>query len=283
MSVTLVSGVLAGHATNTVAQTGVTSLLFPGGARAAGFVPGSAPGTRDFLVLEPRHLSPSIHGICLSGGSAFGLAAADGVMAFLAERGEGYPTSNGPIPIVPAAILYDLHTATARPTASDGRSAAEAASARALASGRVGAGTGARVGFASGTSSPGGFGTWAEAGTFTVGACAAVNAFGSVWDPWKSSWRAGGPPQTHAGSLGENTTLAVVATDAALERGQLQVLARMASAGLARTLVPAFSPFDGDVVFAVSTGKGPGVSAATLAGLGHRAAEALARSVLAAF
>lgn len=283
-TITAVPGVLAGHFTHPTGQTGVTVALFPGGARAGVHVPGSATGTRELGVLDPAHLAGDVHGFCLAGGSAFGLAAAEGVMDVLADRGIGFDTSHGLVPIVPGAILFDLHTATARPDREAGRGAALAATADPLAEGRVGAGAGARVGLASGMPVPGGVGSLAEAvGGWTVGACVAVNAVGSVWDPEAARWVAGGPASGHellsAGDWRGQTTLAIVVTDAPLDRVQATVLARMASAGMARALYPAFTPFDGDVVFAASTGAGR-VEALDLMRLGDAAARCVARAIV---
>ncbi|MCO4744601.1 MAG: P1 family peptidase [Proteobacteria bacterium] len=280
---TLISGVFAGHWTSPERTTGCTAFLFPGGATAGVCVPGSATGTREMGALESGHLAPEIHGLCLSGGSAFGLAAADGVMRTLAEQGIGFDTSNGPVPIVPAAILYDLSTGTVRPDAASGRAAAESASSRPLAEGRVGAGAGAKVGSVTGSAVPGGFGCSTYAvGEWTVGAAVAVNALGSVRDPETGAWVAGGPPTDlrRPGSPREQTTLAVVVTDAPLDKGAATVLARMASAGLARTLYPAYTAFDGDVVFAVSPAKGPCVDPMDLTRLGHAAAIVVARAIV---
>ncbi|MBW1879302.1 MAG: P1 family peptidase, partial [Deltaproteobacteria bacterium] len=183
-TLTAVPGVLAGHWTHQSATTGVTAILFPNGARGGVWVPGSATGSREMGVLEPTHLAAHVHGICLAGGSAFGLSAADGLMEVLEERNIGFVTPHGLIPIVPAAILYDLHTAKARPDRASGRLAAEAASAEPVAEGPVGAAAGARVGRASGNHARGGVGTWAARWQdWTVGVLAAVNALGSVRDP----------------------------------------------------------------------------------------------------
>jgi L-aminopeptidase/D-esterase-like protein len=282
-SVTAVPGVFAGHATDEIGKTGVTALLFPEGARAGYFQPGSATGSRELGVLDPAHLAGVIHGLCLSGGSAYGLAAADGVMQVLSSRGLGFPTEYGVVPLVPAAILFDLHTATRRPDAAMGAQAALAASGEPLAHGAVGAGTGARVGLASGAPAPGGLGGWAlELSPWKVAAAVAVNAVGSVLDPSTGQVLAGGPPLRGPvrAELGGQTTLAVVVTDAPLDRASCVVMARMASAGMARTLYPAFTPFDGDLVFAVSTGKGESVPPALLAALGDAAAEVVARAIV---
>lgn len=283
-SPTAVAGVAAAHHTSE-AHTGVTALVFEAGARAAAWVPGSATGTRELGVLMPGHLAGSIHGICLSGGSAFGLAAADGVVAVLETRGIGFPIGGGRVPIVPAAILYDLHTATARPDAQMGAEAARAAldtPGVPLSEGRVGAGAGAMVGAASGAPAPGGLGCWSEGvGEHTIAATVAVNALGSVRDPDTGRWIAGGAPI--AGIVGQwrgQTTLAAVVTDAPLDQAAALVVAKMASAGLARTLFPAFTPFDGDVVFVASTGAGAPVPPEVLLALGDAAARCAATAIL---
>jgi len=287
-SITAVPGVRAGHWTDGEAHTGVTAVLTPGGARGAVFIPGSAPGTRELALLEPRHLARTIHGVCLAGGSAFGLAAADGVMAALAARGIGFPTGGGVVPLVPAAILFDLHTATARPGPDGGQAAAEAGldGEGPLATGRVGAGAGAMVGGLWGTPHRGGVGggaaTVEAGGDWTVGVVVALNAAGTVRDPDTGAWRTGPPTPRGEPGLGEATTLAVVATDAPLDAGQLQTVARMASAGMARAIVPAFTPFDGDIVFALSTAAGVGAEAPAVAAVGHAAAELLARAIISA-
>lgn len=282
-SLTAVPGALAGHDTDEAAHTGATAVLFPEGAVASAFAPGSATGTRELGVLDPSHLAGRIDGLCLSGGSAFGLSVADGVLAVLQERGLGFETSFGRVPIVPAAILFDLHTATARPGPEHGRRAAESASAAPLPGGRVGAGAGARVGGACGDPAPGGFGGWAEAcGDHHVGVGVAVNALGSVYDRARGAFVAGEPPgaELSPGTWREQTTLVAVATDAPLTHGQCHVLAKMASAGLARALIPAFTPFDGDIVFAASTGRTGATEPRGLLELGHTAAICVERAVL---
>ena len=279
-SLTAVPGVEAGHWTHASGTTGTTAILFPGGAVGGVVVPGSAPGSRELGVLAPEHLAERIHGICLSGGSAFGLAAADGVMQALRARGIGHPVGAHRIPLVPAAILFDLPVAAVQPDAESGRSAAEVASTQPLARGRAGAGAGARVGKAAGVSAPGGFGTAAACfGDHILGAGVAVNAYGSVRHPETGAWLAGGPFAAGAAELGSNTTLAVVATDVPLSKAQCRIVAQMATAGLARTLVPAFTPVDGDTVFVASTGSGPLLDPLQLGALGHAAAELLARAV----
>ncbi|MCK6503611.1 P1 family peptidase [Myxococcota bacterium] len=283
---TAVPGVRAGHWTHPAGTTGVTVLRFPGGAQAGVAVPGHAPGSRELVVLEPTHLAGRIHALCLAGGSAFGLSAADGVMAVLAEDGEGFDTGHGRVPIVPAAILFDLPSGPHRPAAAAGSAAARACSSVPLAQGRVGAGAGARVGKAHGNVAPGGIGCAGEHhGAWTIAAVAAVNAFGGIRGP-DGAWVAGGPLAGGAGPdlQGDwrgHTTLVAVVTDAPLSRVQCTILARMATAGLARAIDPAFSPVDGDVVFAVSTGAGEGPDPLALSALGAAAARVVAAAVVA--
>lgn len=282
-SLTAVEGVLAAHQTDDAAGTGVTAVVVPAGAQAGCAVPGSATGSRELGVLEPGHLAPKVHAFCLAGGSAFGLAAADGVMRALAAEGIGFATAGGVVPIVPAAILYDLDSATRRPDAAMGEAAARAASADPLPEGRVGAGRGAQVGRASEAPAPGGFGGWSEAvDAWTVAAGVAVNAVGSVVDPRTGAVVAGGAPSLGRvrAELRGQTTLAVVATDAPLSREQCTVVARMATAGLARALVPAFTPFDGDLVLVAATGDGPAPPPEVLAALGDAAARCVAAAIL---
>jgi L-aminopeptidase/D-esterase-like protein len=282
-SLTAVHGVLAGHHTDAHHRTGVTAALFPAGARAGVWIPGSATGTRELGVLTAGALADRVHALVLAGGSAFGLAAADGVARVLAARGVGFATPHGVVPIVPAAILYDLHTATLRPDAEMGARAAEAAGSSPLAEGRVGAGAGARVGAGTGASAPGGFGSWAEAlpGGDVVAVGVAVNAFGSIVDPSTGRVVAGAAPggALAPGRPGEQTTLAIVATSAGLDREQCVVVGRMAAAGFARTTWPAFTPFDGDVIFVASTGAGR-ASPDAVARLGDAAARCVAEAVL---
>jgi len=285
-----IDGVALGHATDPAARTGCTALVFRRGAAAAVHVPGSATGTRELGVLSPGALARQVHALVLSGGSAFGLATAHGVMEVLAERGIGHAVGDHVVPIVPAAILFDLSVARRRPTAADGRVAAEAALAGEghAGDGAIGAGTGATVGVASGLPAPGGLGVCAESvGPWMVGAVVACNAVGSVRDTG-GRWIAGGVPRGSVpGTPGAHTTLVAVVSDAAVDREQAAVVAKMAAAGLARALVPAFLPFDGDVVFAAGTAAVPDeVGPEALAGIGHAAAtcvaEALRRGVRAA-
>jgi L-aminopeptidase/D-esterase-like protein len=206
-------------------------------------------------------------------------------MEVLRERDGGFVTPFGKVPIVPAAILFDLHTGVVRPDRESGAAAARAASDAPLSQGRLGAGAGAMVGGATGVPVPGGLGSASFAwGEHHIGAVAAVNAVGAVRDPATGTWVAGEPVGDLAalqpGAEGGQTTLACIATDAPLTRPQLTVMARMASAGMARTLFPAFSAFDGDIVFSVGTGADTGISPHDLVRLGHLAAEAVALAIV---
>jgi len=305
-SITAVPGVRVGHATDVEARTGCTVLLGP--FTAAVFVPGMATGTRELEALSHLHLASRADAILLTGGSAFGLDSASGVMAWLEERGAGFVTPVARVPIVPAAVLFDLGVGRPdrRPDAAMGRSACDAASSDDTLEGAVGAGAGATVGkvFGPQHADPGGVGSWAAAGPgCTVGALAVVNALGDVLGPageiiagardgagrFLDSDRAiregrVRPPMSGlagTGSVpGANTTLAVVATDAPLSRSALEGLARMAATALARRIRPVFSPFDGDVVFAVSTAPAPSdTTPGLLLTLGAIAAHALEQAI----
>lgn len=271
-TLTAVPSLRVGHADDPGARTGCTAVLGP--FRAAVEVRGLATGSRELDALSPLHVVPRCDALLLTGGSAFGLSAADGVVAWLEERGRGFPTSAAVVPIVPAAVLYDLAVgdASVRPGPEMGRSAAEAADDGPVPEGAVGAGCGATVGKLGGgaTGDPSGVGSWSDREDgFAVAALAAVNAFGDVVDAegrilagardadgelldTARELRAGRRPPGFAPA--ENTTLAVVATDAPLGRDRLQVVARQAMNGLIRRVRPAATPFDGDMVFALSTG-----------------------------
>jgi L-aminopeptidase/D-esterase-like protein len=232
-----------------------------------------ATGTRELDVLSPRHLVDRVNAVLLTGGSAFGLAAADGVMEWLEEEGEGFDTGVATIPIVPAAVIFDLAPNVARPGREEGRRAAEHASRNPVPEGRVGAGAGATVGklLGSDASSPGGIGStargWKSVGT--VGVLAVVNALGDVVAEDGTVLAGvcgpdGGRPRSDGIAVdglsppgpmpGTNTTLAVIATDLPLGRTDLAKLAEMASAAFPRAISPVNTPFDGDLVFALSTG-----------------------------
>lgn len=278
-ALTSVSGLLVGHFTDTAAATGCTVVLGPAaGMRAAAYVRGRATGTRELDALSPGHLVPAIHAILLTGGSAYGLGAADGVMRWLAARGRGFPVGPGVVPIVPAAVIFDLMPLGRPdrwPTAEAGAAACDAAGAG-VAEGSVGAGTGATVGKVLGAAGAmkGGLGTWAErSGDVVVGALAVVNAFGDVRDGtgqiiagarsadgFVDAARylaAGGAPGGSFARAGANTTLVVVGTGARMERVQLAELARSAADALAQRITPVGTQFDGDIVFAISVGDQP--------------------------
>lgn len=274
-------GARVGHWTHPAGTTGVTVVWFPDRARGGVWIPGGSTGTRELGPLDPSQLADQLDALCLAGGSAFGLGAADGVMAGLVARGQGHPTAAGVVPIVPAAILYDLDAGPFRPDAAAGREAFEAAvRGDPVREGAVGAGAGARVGRAGPARAPGGIGlATGEVGGVGLAALVAVNAVGAVVDPRTGAVVAGAPGVVDPLPRGA-TTLVVVVTDAPLDRAAATGLARMGSAGLARALRPAFTPFDGDVVFAASTGPGPSAPPGALLALGDHAAELVAEAVL---
>jgi L-aminopeptidase/D-esterase-like protein len=268
-------------------------------------VRGSATGTREIATLAPDHVAGRVDAILLAGGSAFGLAAADGVVRWLEARGEGFDVGVTRVPIVAAAVVFDLHVGDhgRRPDAAMGEAACEAAVAGPVAQGRVGAGTGATVGKGApgGVPDDGGVGSWAvRAGPHVVGALVVANSVGDVRDatgeivagarspdgaridtPRAIRDGYGSAPSTGPGA---NTTLAVVATDAPLDRVALGTLARAGSAGLARRVHPYGTPFDGDVVFAVGTSEfaeavPPAHLLALCAGAADACAEAVVRAV----
>ncbi|MFJ7216457.1 P1 family peptidase [Amycolatopsis sp. NPDC098790] len=265
--ITDVPGVLVGHHERVGGgwATGTTVVLVPDGAVGAVDQRGGAPGTRETNLLEPENLVQRVNAVCLSGGSAYGLAAADGVMKWLSERNLGFPVGTQPhevVPIVPAAVLFDLPRSEwgNRPDASFGYAACDAAS-ESFAQGTVGAGAGAAVG-----SLKGGIGSASEVvGEYTVGALAAVNAAGEAVDlttgrayaadhgdfgvTWPSR-----PAELASRRTDLNTTIGVVAVDAALSKAEARRLAVAAQDGLARAVRPAHTMFDGDTVFALATG-----------------------------
>jgi L-aminopeptidase/D-esterase-like protein len=307
-TLTAVPGIRVGHATAPRGGTGCTVVLGP--FRGAVELSGLATGTRELGALDPRHLVARIDALLLTGGSAFGLAAADGVSAWLAERGIGFETGVAPVPIVPAAVIFDLAEGVPRPDAALGRHACAVASGAPVGQGRVGAGAGATVGKLAGRerSSPGGLGSAAaRVGAHTVGALAVVNALGNVsdrsgrvvagargeageWLDWAAAQRlaatAGFARGTATPRAGTNTTLAVVATDAPLSRGELARIVRVAATALARRIDPVHTPFDGDVVFALSTAAdaaeiGPAESLALSVALRDVLEDAIVRAVAA--
>ena len=251
--ITDVEGVRVGHWTDTVAKTGCSVVLFPAGTVASGEVRGGAPGTREFALLSPERMVTRVDAVVLSGGSAFGLAACDGVSRWCEERGIGFPTGAGPVPIVVGMVIYDLRVgdASVRPGPDEGYAACAAATDGPLALGGVGAGTGASVGGVrgSGLSTAGGIGSSTRRdGDLVVGALVVVNAFGEV-DP-----EAGLLPRRREAAFG-NTTIGVVATNARLDKVGCLLVSQSAHDGLARAIDPAHTTADGDAFVTGAVGN----------------------------
>jgi L-aminopeptidase/D-esterase-like protein len=300
-SITDVQGIRVGHFTDSRRPTGCTVLIFDKGASAGVDVRGSAPGTRETDLLNPINMAQQVQAILLSGGSAYGLDAATGVVRYLEEHGLGFHLGSAVIPIVPAAILYDLNVGDwkIRPTAESGYKACQSASSGRVAEGNVGAGAGATVGkmFGSKQAMKSGLGTAsiriAKTGV-VVGAIVAVNAVGDVVDPKNGQIIAGARTPDGAGFLdsmaqirsgrgvelqeGTNTTIGLVATNVAFDKTQMTKIAQMAHDGLARTINPVHTLADGDTIFAVATGA---VSMrANHGAIGALAADVMARAVV---
>ncbi len=300
-AITDVPGICVGHAQNLTAATGCTVVLCESGAVGGVDQRGGAPGTRETDLLRPLHLVEEVHGVLLAGGSAFGLAAADGVVAYLEAKKVGFKAGPAVVPIVPAAILYDLDLGQAdvRPDAAMGRAACEAATDGPVQQGTIGAGTGARVGnmFGGGFAMKGGLGTASveAGGGVVVGAIVAVNAYGDVVDPDTGRILAGArkPPggreladtvssmrslvgRTVADFALRSTVIGVVATNARLTKAEANKVAQMAHDGLARAVRPAHTMLDGDTIFALATGKRRG----NVNVIGAYAAEAMAQAIV---
>jgi L-aminopeptidase/D-esterase-like protein len=294
-----IAGIKVGHFTDPRRPTGCTVVLFEAGAVAGVDVRGSAPGTRETDLLDPVATVPEAHGILLAGGSAFGLDAASGVVRYLEERGIGHPTSVLPVPIVPAAILFDLGVGDprVRPDAEAGYRACVAGSSGQVGEGNVGCGAGATVGKLLGTdrSMKGGIGSAsAKWENLVVAALVAVNCLGNVIDPKSGRILAGArardgrkierlevslevPYRRLGAGPGENTTLAVVATNARFDKAGMTKIAQMAHDGFARAINPVHLPFDGDVVFSASTKE---ITDVTLGQVGALAAEVTAQAIV---
>ncbi|MEO7057454.1 MAG: P1 family peptidase [Caldimonas sp.] len=301
---TAVRGLEVGHFTDPRRPTGCTVVLARDGAVAGVDVRGASPGTRETDLLDPVNAIDTVHAVVLAGGSAFGLDAASGVMRWLDERGIGMKIGALNVPIVPAAILFDLWVGDARirPDAAAGYAACDAASRDESGEGNVGAGAGASVGklFGIDRAMKGGLGTaHVAAGGITVAALVAVNAIGDVVDPAtgqviagarsedgsgladimatlrRGEWPARLRPQVEAGAA---TTIAVVATDAVLTKAEATKVAQMAHDGLARSIDPVHTMGDGDVVFALATGASGLTASPTI--VGALAADVLAEAVL---
>jgi L-aminopeptidase/D-esterase-like protein len=257
---TEVPGVRVGHWTDEVARTGCTVALFPDGTVASGEVRGGAPATREGALLDPQRTVARIDAAVLTGGSAFGLAVADGVMAFCEERGMGFPTAAGPVPIVVAYALFDLMEGEGqvRPGPAAGYAACEAAVAdtKALRLGRTGAGTGATVAKWQGREHvrPGGLGGASlRSGEIVVAALVAVNAFGDVLDGFGAEPRLPVPAVVEPSLAFANTTIGIIATNAILDKGGCLLVSQSGHDGLARALSPAHTGVDGDALLAAAT------------------------------
>lgn len=294
-----IAGLQVGHFTDSRRPTGCTVVLTGAGTIAGVDVRGSAPGTRETELLSPHNMIQAIHAVVLSGGSAFGLESATGVVQYLEEKGIGYPTASGPVPIVPAAILYDLGLgdASIRPDRQAGYQACQNASRAPVEEGNVGAGAGATVGKLLGRqlAMKGGLGSASlKVGELVVAAVAAVNALGDVVNPENGEILAGarGPdgrtlaniskvlrqgPLEKLRQLNHNTTLGVVATNAAFDKASMYKIAQMSHNGLARSVRPAHLPHDGDTIFALSTAKLQGWD---LGQVGALAADVMALAVV---
>jgi L-aminopeptidase/D-esterase-like protein len=296
-----VVGVRVGHFTDTRRPTGCTVVVADAGVVCGVDVRGGAPGTRETDLLDPVNTVDVVHAIVLTGGSAFGLDAASGVMRYLEEKGIGFPVGVGRVPIVPAAVLFDLGIGDwkIRPDARAGYAAASGAAAGPVAEGSVGAGAGATVGklFGPGAAMKGGLGTASvrRSDGVVVAALVAVNALGDVVNPDTGQTLAGartadGKSMRGAMSAllagatpgrplsGQNTSIGVVATNVKLGKAEATKVAQMAHDGLGRTIRPVHTPWDGDTLFALSTGAIEAGEAALL--VGALAAEAVARAVV---
>lgn len=275
--ITDIAGIKVGHATDLEGRTGVTVVLCEKGAVAGFDIGGSATGSSELDVMNPLHITPSIHAVTMAGGSAFGLEAACGVRRFLEQHGVGFPFGGSRVPIVPGMILFDLGFAKqgVRPTREMGETAAAAASDDAVVEGCVGAGTGATVGklFGLARAMKGGIGSYTvQCGKAKVSAIVAVNAFGDVRDPSTGKLVAGCRKSEKSKDLLDtekallegarrgnaapaNTTLCVVATDAKLSKVGATRLANRGQAGVLRALSPGHTTVDGDIVIAMSCGE----------------------------
>ena len=289
-AITDVHGIEVGHAQDDDALTGCTVVLCRQGAVAGVDVRGGAPGTRETDLLNPVNLVDRVHAVVLAGGSAYGLDAATGVMRYLDEQKIGFDTGAAKVPIVPAAILYDLGVGRAdvRPDAAMGYRAATSASSAPPSEGNVGAGAGASVGKMRGMkcAMKAGVGTWSmDINGLIIGALVAVNAIGDVMNPKDgkvvAGLRSGGTLQwmkkNQAGSaVLSNTVIGVVATNATLTKAGATKVAQMAQDGLARVIRPSHTMFDGDTIFALAIGE----KQADISMVGAFAAEVMAEAIL---
>ena len=298
-SLTDIAGIRVGHFRDSRRPTGCTVVLAEAGAVAGVDVRGSAPGTRETDLLNPINTVQRVHAILLTGGSAFGLDAASGVVQFLEEKKVGFETGVARVPIVPAAVLFDLGLGDAgiRPDKTAGYAACRNAATGATEEGNVGAGAGATVGkmLGPGRAMKAGIGTCAiRVGELKVAALVAVNAAGDIIDPHSCRIVAGA--RTHDGKYlaytmevlkqspavrisgeGADTTLGVVATNALFDKAGMTKIAQMAQDGLARAVNPAHTPMDGDTLFALSTGE---LKDASLSLVGALAADVVSRAIV---
>ena len=294
-SLTDIPGLRVGHVTDEQALTGCTVILCEQGAAGGVDICGGATGTRDLSPLDPWHVVPHMHAVMLSGGSAFGLDAAGGVMRYLEEQGCGYHIGNACVPIVPAAVIFDLAVGDpgVRPTVAMGYAACQRATADPVAEGSIGAGTGATVGKARGMdyAMKGGIGTVSV--TFADGVVVAALVVANGWgDVVKDGTIVAGARDDDGGFadaahlirsgqlrrqvVSLNTTLGVVATNARFTRVDLKKIAQLAHQGLTRTVVPVHTMFDGDLIFALSMGS----QTADLHRVGFAAADMIAQAVI---
>ena len=300
-TITAVPGLEVGHYTDLDHATGCTVIICRQGAMGGVDVRGGSPGTRETDLLRPMRKVDELHAVVLSGGSAFGLDTASGVVGYLAEQGIGFRAGPAIVPIVSAAILFDLNLVTAevRPGAAEGRAACLAASVQPMVEGSVGAGTGATIGKALGLEHAvkGGIGSASlrlPSGS-VMAAMVAVNAYGGVVD-YKTGRTIAGPRREHGPDFYDsvelllqerhareslplaNTTIGVIATDASLTKAQVNFLAALSHDGLAMAIRPCHTIRDGDTMFAMSTGRRPEPVGITV--LGAAAVEVTAQAVL---
>ncbi len=294
-TLTAIDGIQVGHATDATALTGCTVILCPEGATAGVDVRGAAPGSRETEAIRPGRLIQKVHAVLLTGGSAFGLDAAGGVVQYLEEKGVGFPAGPVRVPIVPAAVIFDLHVGDARvrPDRKMGYQACLNATDAPVAIGAVGAGTGATVGKAPGvTPSSGGVGSACKHfdNGLIVAALVVVNALGNVVNSETGEIVAGGKIEGSFVDIterlldasivpGTNTTIGVVVTNATLSVAEATRVAEMAHDGMARAIRPSHTMFDGDTLFTLATGAHTGSSVNSI---GILAAEVVAEAIVAA-
>jgi L-aminopeptidase/D-esterase-like protein len=294
--ITDIPKIRVGHDTNLQAGTGCSVILCDTPAVGGVDVRGGAPATRETDLLRPMYLMDQVHAVVLTGGSAFGLDAASGVMRYLEEHQVGFDVRVTRIPIVPAAAIFDLAfgSATVRPDADAGYRACQQATSGPVAQGNVGAGTGATVGkmFGPAFAMKGGVGSASTqlADGMRVGALVVVNAFGDIVNPQSQQVVAGARNPMGNGILADhpfgNTTIAVIATDASLSKEEVNKVAQMAHNGLAQTIRPAHTMMDGDTIFALALGPrlqvrpDPATAAFSVSMLGAVAAATLARAIV---